>query len=202
MRRGAPILLALVLAVGILPVVGASESDIERKVRLKTSRQLKEILTAANVEFTKTTSKVLPVPNSAARPDKTVATPSLPLPTRRFSHDCARAQERLRELVLEHDALSIFEEKRAEEKANEATGGVDWGTDSAEPQGANDFMGETIGDTTDPELPPQQSRARVDDQDEELTEEEIEAAFAEKCVPVASPSLSKPLLCRTRRRRR
>ena len=199
MRRGAQILLALVLAVGVLPVVRASESDIERKVRLKTSRQLKEILTAANVEFTKTTSKVLPVPNSAARPDKTVATPSSALPTRRFSHECARAQERLRELVLEHDALSIYEEKRAEEKANEAHGDVDWGTDSAEPQGANDFMGET----TDPELPPQQSRARVDDQDEEeLTEEEIEAAFAEKCVPVASPSLSQPLLCRTRRRRR
>ena len=114
MRRCAPILLALVLAVGVLPVVRASESDIERKVRLKTSRQIKEILTAANVEFTKTTSKVLPVPNSAARPDKTVATPSSALPTRRFSHECARAQERLRELVATATvAVSMRMDRRA-----------------------------------------------------------------------------------------
>ena len=83
MRRGAPILLALVVAVGVLQVVTASESDTERKVRLKTTRQLRELLTAADVEFKKSTSKVRPAPNSAAPPDEAFALSGSPLYTRR-----------------------------------------------------------------------------------------------------------------------
>ena len=83
MRRGAPILLALVVAVGVLQVVTASESETERKVRLKTTRQLREILTAADVQFKKTTSKVRPAPNSAAPPGEAFTLPSSPLLTRR-----------------------------------------------------------------------------------------------------------------------
>ena len=99
--------------------------------------------------------------------------------------------------MLEHDALSTFEAKRAEEKAMEAADEVDWGTESAEPQGANDFMGEAKGEKV-----PQMSRAKVDDQDEYISKEEAQAVLSKNDAPAASPRLSEPLLYLAWRRRR